>query len=268
MDVGLNNVVEWLARLTGAVARLDEDLLLAQPRYQDARSLARHRAQMYSQNGEDGAIAEMLNRVGAESMFFVEIGVGNGSQNNTRFLLQSGWRGIWWEGSPKSCEVIKQNFANEIATDQLILVEGFVTLDNVVEGLINCPEEFDVLSIDIDMNTSHIWRALDWLKPRVAVIEYNPSMPPVVSCEVPYNPEAAWRGDNDFGASLKALEEIGTDLGYSLVGCELTGINAYFVRNDLVGEKFLPPFTAEHHYEPPRLHFLTCSRGHPAAKRS
>jgi len=261
-------VVEWLCRLTGAVARLDEDILLAQPRYQDPRSLSKYRAQMYSQNGEDGAIAEILSRIGDDSQFFVEIGAGNGSQNNTRFLLEGGWAGVWWEASDKHCAAIRAGFTKEIEDGRLKLIEGFVTRDNLVEGLRGCPEQFEVLSIDIDMNTSHVWRALDWIKPRVAVIEYNQNVPPSLSWEVEYRPDAQWQGDNLFGASLKRLEQIGDDLGYRLVGCDLTGINAYFVRSDLCTEdKFLPPFTAEHHYEPPRLHFLSCGRGHPAAKR-
>jgi len=263
-----DRVIEWLCRLTGAVARLDEDILLAQPRYQDPRSLSKYRAQMYSQNGEDGAIAEIFARIGAKTHFFVEIGVGDGSQNNTRFLLEGGWSGIWWEASEKHCAAIRTGFAKEIEEGRLTLIKGFVTRENVVAGLHICPEYFDLLSIDVDMNTSHIWAALEHLLPRVAVIEYNPNVPPSMSWEVEYRPDAQWRGDNLFGASLKRLEQIGDELGYRLVGCDLTGINAYFVRSDLCPEdKFLPPFTTEHHYEPPRLHFVTCGRGHPAAKR-
>ena len=56
----------------------------------------------------------------------------------------------------------------------------------------------------------------------------------------------------EFGASLKAFEVLGSRLGYSLVGCDITGINAFFVRNDLVKDLFAGPFTAENHYEPPR----------------
>ena len=41
-------------------------------------------------------------------------------------------------------------------------------------------------------------------------------------------------------------------MGYSLVGCDVLGINAFFVRHDLADGKFLKPFTSENHYEPPR----------------
>ena len=101
------------------------------------------------------------------------------------------------------------------------------------------------------------------------MIEYNPNVPPVVAWEIEYQPDARWRGDTLFGASLKRLEDIGDSLGYCLVGCELSGINAYFVRADLASENlFLAPYTAEQHYEPPRFHFLSCTRGHTPARRT
>jgi hypothetical protein len=51
---------------------------------------------------------------------------------------------------------------------------------------------------------------------------------------------------------LGALTDLAATKGYSLVGCGLTGVNAFFVRDDCVGARFLAPFTAEQHYEPPR----------------
>ena len=59
-------------------------------------------------------------------------------------------------------------------------------------------------------------------------------------------------GQRNFGASLKAFERLGHRLGYALVHCEISGANAFFVRQDLVGERFAGPFDAETHYEPPR----------------
>ncbi len=56
-----------------------------------------------------------------------------------------------------------------------------------------------------------------------------------------------------FGASLKAYEQLGGKLGYKLVGCDFHGNNAFFVRDDLAGEHFAAPFTAENHYEPTRM---------------
>jgi hypothetical protein len=55
---------------------------------------------------------------------------------------------------------------------------------------------------------------------------------------------------------------LGSSKGYKLVGCNFLGANAFFVRQDLVKEKFQEPFTAENHYEPPR-YYLQRKIGHP-----
>src|SRR5512135_8523 len=72
--------------------------LLAQPRYADPKRLHRFEHQVYSQNGEDGAVAEIFRRIGTTDKFFVEIGVGDGLENNTVNLLSEGWRGVWVDG--------------------------------------------------------------------------------------------------------------------------------------------------------------------------
>jgi hypothetical protein len=75
-----------------------------------------------------------------------------------------------------------------------------------------------------------------------------------VSVTVKYDPNGRWNGSNYFGASLSAFVKLGNAKGYSLVGCSFSGSNAFFVRNDLLGDKFCAPYTAENHYEPPRYH--------------
>src|SRR5262249_41596391 len=93
---------------------------------------------------------------------------------------------------------------------------------------------------------------------------YNASVPPVVAVEVPYLPNGAWDGSNHFGGSLKTMEFIGRKKGMSLVGCDLQGVNAYFVAAGETGDRFREPFTAENHYEIPRYNFLA-HLGHPPA---
>ena len=111
----------------------------------------------------------------------------------------------------------------------------------------------DLLSIDVDRNTYYIWRALRERRPRVVVVEYNATFPPSDEWVVAYDPAKGWNSSSYFGASLKSYELLGRELGYTLVGCGLAGTNAFFVRSDLVTDRFEPPFTAEHHYEPPQV---------------
>ena len=95
-------------------------------------------------------------------------------------------------------------------------------------------------------------------------MEYNASIPADVDWTVNYAPDRTWDGTHNFGASLKAFELLGRKLGYSLVGCEWVGANAFFVRDDLVADHFARPFTAANHYEPPR-YSLVHRHGHPPA---
>jgi hypothetical protein len=247
--------------------RLSQELvvvtLLASPKYSDSKKLNRHEGQVFSQNGEDGIIAEIFSRIGSTNKTFVEFGAGDGKENNSAYLLLKGWSGYWFEGDNQKLDSIRSKFAGIISEKRLVASREFFTMESAARVFERhgVPEEFDLLSIDIDRNTSWIWRSLRAFHPRVCVVEYNASIPPQDDWEIPYEAEAAWDGTLIFGAGLLALERIGVDLGYSLVGCDFSGANAFFVRNDLVADLFSEPFTAIHHYEPPR-YFLGRTWGH------
>jgi hypothetical protein len=224
------------------------------PRYRDPRKLNHHELQGFSQNGEDGIVAEIFRRIGSRSRIFVEFGVGNGLENNSALLLLQGWRGCWIEGDGSSAAAIRSEFAAPLARGDLKLLHSFIKADNI-EGLfqqLGVPAEFDLLSVDIDRNTYHVWEALKNYRPRVVVVEYNAAFPPPVDWVVPYAADRMWNHTCWFGASLKAYERLGASLGYALVGCDLSGTNAFFVRQSERLELFADPFTAETHYEPAR----------------
>lgn len=186
---------------------------------------------------------------------FVEFGIGTGLENNTLALLFEGWRGLWIDASEESVKNIRENLKMTIADGMLQLVHSRVTVENI-NNLISSAldlEEIDLLSIDIDGNDIHVCKAIQCISPRVVVIEYNPTFrPPAVFC-IDYDESHVWARDDCQGASLKLLEIELAEKGYSLVGCNVTGANAFFVRNDLVADRFMSPFTAEVHYEPSRI---------------
>ena len=114
----------------------------------------------------------------------------------------------------------------------------------------------DFLSIDIDGNDYWIWKAITDYKPRVIVIEYNAHLGPTEPLVMPYDPKWVWDRGMHFNSSLKAYELLGKEKGYSLVYCNIVGNNAFFVRNDLVGDKFSGPFTSENFYQTLKLYLL------------
>ena len=138
------------------------EALLASPRNAEPRRLNRFEAQVFSQSGEDGIIAEIFRRVGAPSRTFVEVGVGDGLENNTAFLLAQGWSGIWVEADRAALKRARVQFARPIAEGRLRVVESFVTAENLPATLreAGCADEPDLFSLDIDRNTYYAWQAL------------------------------------------------------------------------------------------------------------
>ena len=234
--------------------------ITATPRYHDPKRLLSAGYKVFSQNQEDGMIAEVFRRIGTTSKRFIEFGVEDGLECNSVYLLMQGWSGVWIEASQASAE--KARAASAIYPVEV--VNSFVTVERADKmiGDLAAGQELDLLSIDIDSVDYWVWQAITSVKPRLAVIEYNATWPPHIRKTVANDPRA-WDGSTFFGASLGALEVLGREKGYSLVGCCLSGVNAFFVRDDLVGDKFCAPFTAENHYEPPRFE-LSGSVGHRA----
>ncbi len=234
-------------------------------RYEDPLCLTRYGYKVFSKNEEDGIISEIFKRIGTTNKTFVEFGAGNGLENNTLALLFQSWKGLWIEASLKSYNNIIKGYANKITSGELKVSHSFLYKNNINQILQNNlkEEEIDLLSIDVDGNDFHLFDAISVIRTRVLVIEYNAKFHPPIEYCMQYNPQHKWDGTDYFGASLKFLELNLKKKGYLLVGCNLTGGNAFFVAEELVNDKFLSPFTAEKHYEPARYEIAGLSAGHP-----
>jgi len=181
---------------------------------------------IYSQNGEDGIIKAMFKQIGTTNKFFVEFGVEDGKECNTRYLKEKqGWQGLWMDGNPRNSKYVKKEF---------LTAENI----NAVFKKYRVPKEFDLLSIDIDGNDYWVWKALKDYSPRVVVMEYNGSFLPTESKAVKYDPKFKWDDIRYRGASLLAMVKLGINKGYTLVGVERRIVNAFFVRNDLIKGNF------------------------------
>ncbi|HXW24710.1 MAG TPA: hypothetical protein VEK73_08185, partial [Xanthobacteraceae bacterium] len=156
---------------------------IAKPRYAEPKRLVRHGYKVYSQNDEDGIIAEIFRRIGTTGRSFVEFGVETGVECNTAKLLVEGWRGLWIEANGQSAQAIRQNLAPFIAERRLVLEERRVTAENInaLIGEGGFAGEIDLLAIDIDYNDYWVWKAIDVIAPRVVVIEYNATLRPPMS---------------------------------------------------------------------------------------
>ena len=193
---------------------------------------------VFSQWDEDGIIQYLISRVPIENKMFVEFGVEDYHESNTRFLLiHNNWRGLLIDGNPSFIERIKKS--ELYWRYDLTAINAFVTKDNINELISSNGGKGDIglLSIDIDGNDYWIWQAINIISPRIVICEYNSifgcKVPITVPYEEQFNRTDAHYSNLYFGASLKALCLLAEQKGYSFVGSNSAGSNAFFVRKDI-----------------------------------
>lgn len=213
---------------------------------------------IYSQSGEDGILMGIFSRIGVTNKRFIEIGIGNGDECNTANLsLNHGWSGLLIDGDQQQVEAARQFYAH---LHGVRVEQCFVTVDNINELFITnrMTGEIDMFSLDIDGNDYWILERINVIKPRVVMLEYNPSFGPERSISIPYYPEF-YRMDYHksgwyHGASLTALTTLMKSKGYILVGCDSNGYNAFFIRED-VAEGVFREITPSEAYYPAKPRF-------------
>jgi hypothetical protein len=195
-------------------------------------SLLKYRHNIYSQNGEDGVIAELCARLGISMGYCAEFGAWDGKfLSNTFALVERGWHAVAIEGDPTKFQDLVQTAAH--FPEHLVPIQAYVepegerSLDNLLAQT-PAPRDFDLLSIDIDSFDWQVWRGLRNFMPKIVIIEVNSSMPPGI--DVVHSPVCQ-------GSSFTATLRLGRKKGYTLV-CH-TG-NMLFVRSDLVEKVGLP----------------------------
>lgn len=214
-----------------------------------------------SQNGEDGILAEILRRLRIAQGFFVEFGVQDGAVCNTALLAAHGWSGVYIEADDTDAAALAKRYAG---STRVKVVHDFITAENICRTFAsaNVPAEFDVLSIDIDGNDYWVWRALEPYRPRVVVIEYNAEHAPPERWVMTYDPAHRWDKTTYYGASLESYASLAKSKGYSLIGTEKTGVNAFFVRDDCVRASGFRALTAAEGYHPVGYYGIHHELGH------
>jgi hypothetical protein len=247
-----NFIASALVRNNGYAARVEIDRILA-ALPPDPKRLEPFGFKVCSQGDEDGIIEEIFRRLGIDKGVFCEIGVENGLECNSLYLVHKGWTGAWIEGNKDQLEPIKEKFRS-ILGKRLKVSFRIVTAENVnavVAEAVPDVDAIDFLSIDIDGNDAYVLANLKF-SPKVICIEYNAKFRGNLSKAQRYDPNRFWAGTDYFGASLKAIWEVGEAKGYRLVGTNLTGSNAFLVRRDLAGTLFSDNGSPEYLYNPPR----------------
>lgn len=270
MDQEQRNATNFFAaaitRSNGYAAR-NEIAKVVQSCSSDPKRLEPFGFKVYSQNDEDGIIQEICRRLGIGKGVFCEIGVENGLESNSLYLLHKGWVGCWIEANANYAEFIKNKFQSVLGR-QLQFLPKMVTVENIKEILSAVQadkNEIDFFSIDIDGNDIYLFESLP-ISPKIVCIEYNSKFPADIVKQQKYDPQRRWAGTDYMGSSLKAIAQVGDKKGYRLVGTNVVGANAFFVRKDIAGDLFPDDCSSENLYHPARYwltfdHFRTI--GHP-----
>jgi len=201
------------------------------------QSLHDYEFKIFSQFGDDGIIQWLIHALQIKHETFIEFGVADYFESNTRFLLMNNnWSGLVLDGSSANVERIRAS--HQMWRHELYAKTAFVTVDNVNQLVSDHPfgREIGLLHIDVDGNDYWLWKAIESVSPAIAIIEYNSIFGCDRAITVPYQADfqrtRVHHSNLYYGVSLPALHDLATTKGYTLIGCNSAGNNAYFIRND------------------------------------
>jgi hypothetical protein len=223
--------------------KINQGLMLSlMQREQRSKNLRDYEFKVFSQWGEDGIIQHLTRALEIKNKTFIEFGVESFFEANCRFLMmKDNWSGFVIDGSSKNIKRLKNSYF--YWRYDINAVEAFITKENINELLLRSAfdEDIGILSIDIDGNDYHVLEAISAFRPRILICEYNAVFGATRKISIPYDP-AFNRTHGHFsnlywGASLSALTQLAGRKGYSLIGTNSAGSNAFYVRNDLLTER-------------------------------
>ena len=207
------------------------------------KSLKEVEFKVYSQWGEDGIIQYLIQILPILNKTFIEFGVQDYTEANTRFLLEAdNWSGMIMDGSKENMDTVRRE--DIYWRYDLNAVPVFITRENINTLLLKSGFDRDlgILSIDIDGNDYWVWKEINVMQPRIIICEYNPIFGKKEEVTTIYKADFDRTREHYsnllFGASLQALISLGKEKGYTFIGTCSNAANAFFVRNDLI--KYLP----------------------------
>lgn len=215
-------------------SRLDRD--------RNSENFADSGFKVFSQWDEDGQIDFIINRIPEIPKSYIEFGVENYSESNTRFLMMSRhWEGLIIDGSKKNIEYIRRQ--NYFWQNSLKAVNAFITKENI-NSLISdngFSGEVGILSVDIDGNDYWVLDQITCVSPVLVIVEINNLFGSEKKVSIPYNPDFqrfnAHYSGLYYGASLPAFIDLMNRRDYRFIGCNNICNNAFFIRNDFA-ERF------------------------------
>jgi hypothetical protein len=223
--------------------KINQGIILSSLNESKATSnLKNYEFKVFSQWGEDGIIQHLTKSIEIKNKNFIELGVEDFFESNCRFLLmKDDWKGFVIDGSKSNIQRLKNSYF--YWKHHLDAVDKFITKENIEDILATSGFENDlgILSIDLDGNDFFILEAINNFSPRILICEYNSVFGGSRKITIPYQADFyrtnMHHSNLYWGASLAAMTYLADKKGYSLVGTNTAGNNAFYVRNDLLNDK-------------------------------
>ncbi|MBI9084497.1 MAG: hypothetical protein JEZ11_12930 [Desulfobacterales bacterium] len=217
--------------------------------YQNVKSLYDVEYKVFSQYGEDGIIDYLLMRLNIVKPKFIEIGVENYHECNTRFLYQDKTSyGVIIDSQKNLLANAKKVLGPYFYMGEIHPISQFINKDNVLDIYNQFIKLYDVdlFSLDIDGIDWWVVNTLPKNFSKIAIIEYNPYFGGKLNVTVPYrsdfNRMKFHHSGLAFGASLLAMVNLMDYKGFAFIGSNINHHNAFFLRKDLVHLlSFKPP---------------------------
>jgi hypothetical protein len=234
----------WMQGDTRDIALRSQDLLgriasLQVRGRQSLSSLSDAEFKVTSQWGEDGIIDWLIERAQIPPALrtFIEFGVEDYRESNTRFLLKNrNWRGLIMDSSPALVDAVQKD--GLAWRYDLTPRPAFITRENINELLASAGFGLDIglLSIDVDGIDYWVWEAIEAVRPVIVICEYNAVFGDIHPVSIPYdstfNRTRANHSNLYFGASIGALCSLAVRKGYRFLGTTSAANNAFFIRED------------------------------------
>ena len=206
---------------------------------------------VFSQFGDDGIIQFLVNYLDIKEKTFIEFGVEDYRESNTRFLMiNNNWKGLVMDGSDENVgKIVKSEYYWKY---DLTAKKLFVDEDNINDFIKEngFGGSIGVLHIDIDGNDYWIWKKIEATNPTIVIMEYNSVFGNEKPWVIPYVKDFYRTNTHSsnlyWGSSLLSLCDLAEQKGYCFIGTNSAGNNAYFVKKGK--EKELKSLTAEQGY--------------------
>jgi hypothetical protein len=176
-------------------------------------SCLKHKRNVNSQNGEDGIIEYIFNKLNIKNGNFLEFGAWDGKLNsNCLKLFNEGWSGIFIEGDPEKFKDLEENFKN---FDQVTCILEYVSygnsnnLDSIIDRSGHKNLDFDIFCIDVDGLDYNIFKDLNKNLPKVVCIEINSGHSPLYEEILPEE-----ISKDNIGQSIKVISDLAAEKGY------------------------------------------------------